>query len=76
MGRHGICAHTLYLPGRAQAPGQCPEHYDYREEEFPPSPPSMEFRSSRPDQQGFIVQANLNKAVEAGAQTYGCLTSW
>ena len=50
-----------------------PEHYDYREEEFPTFPSSMEFRSSRPDQQGFMVEANLNKAIEAGAKTYfGC----
>ena len=39
-------------------------HYDYRNEEFPTFPSSMEFRSSRKDQQGFIVEANLNKAVE------------
>ena len=33
----------------------------------------MEFRSSRKDQQGFIVEANLNKAIENGAQTFfGC----
>lgn len=50
-----------------------PEHYDYRNEEFPTFPSSMEFRSSRKDQQGFIVEANLNKAVENGAQTFfGC----
>jgi len=50
-----------------------PEHYDYRNEEFPTFPSSMEFRSSRKDQQGFIVEANLNKAIENGAQTFfGC----
>ena len=50
-----------------------PEPYDYRNEEFPTFPSSMEFRSSRKDQQGFIVEANLNKAVENGAQTFfGC----
>ena len=50
-----------------------PEHYDYRNEEFPTFPSSMEFRSSRKDQQGFVVEANLNKAIEAGAKTfYGC----
>ncbi len=33
----------------------------------------MEFRSSRKDQQGFIVEANLNKAIENSAQTFfGC----
>ena len=32
-----------------------PEHYDYRNEEFPTFPSSMEFRSSRKDQQGFVV---------------------
>ena len=47
-----------------------PEHYDYRNEEFPTFPSSMEFRSSRPDQQGFVVEANLNKAVELGEQTF------
>lgn len=50
-----------------------PEHYDYRKEEFPTFPSSMEFRSSRPDQQGFVVEANLNAAVEKGAKTFfGC----
>lgn len=50
-----------------------PEHYDYRNEEFPTFPSSMEFRSSRKDQQGFVVEANLNKAIDAGAKTfYGC----
>ena len=50
-----------------------PEHYDYRNEEFPTFPSSMEIRSSRKDQQGFIVEANLNKAIEHGAQTFfGC----
>ena len=50
-----------------------PEHYDYRNEEFPTFPTSMEFRSSRSDQQGFVVEANLNKAIEAGAETFfGC----
>ena len=50
-----------------------PEHYDYRKEDFPTFPSSMEFRSSRQDQQGFVVEANLNKALEAGAETfYGC----
>lgn len=50
-----------------------PEHYDYREEEFPTFPSSMEFRSSRPDQQGFIVEAQLNDAIANGAETYyGC----
>lgn len=53
-----------------------PEHYDYRNEEFPTFPSSMEFRSSRPDQQGFVVEANLNKAVELGAQTFfGCFAT-
>lgn len=53
-----------------------PEHYDYTKEEFPTFPSSMEFRSSRPDQQGFIVEANLNKAVELGAQTFfGCFAT-
>lgn len=50
-----------------------PEHYDYKEEEFPTFPSSMEFRSSRPDQQGFIVEAQLNEAIANGAETYyGC----
>ncbi len=50
-----------------------PENYDYRNEEFPTFPSSMEFRSSRSDQQGFMVEANLNKAIEAGAETFfGC----
>ncbi len=50
-----------------------PEHYDYREEEFPTFPSSMEFRSSRPDQQGFIVEAQLNDAISKGAKTFfGC----
>ena len=50
-----------------------PEHYDYTKEEFPTFPSSMEFRSSRKDQQGFVVEANLNKALELGAKTYfGC----
>jgi len=50
-----------------------PENYDYTKEEFPTFPSSMEFRSSRPDQQGFIVEANLNKAIENGAEThFGC----
>ena len=50
-----------------------PENYDYHEEEFPTFPTSMEFRSSRPDQQGFMVEANLNAALENGAETYyGC----
>ena len=50
-----------------------PEHYDYREEEFPTFPSSMEFRSSRKDQQGFIVEAQLNDAISKGAKTfYGC----
>lgn len=50
-----------------------PEHYDYHNEEFPTFPTSMEFRSSRSDQQGFVVEANLNKAIEAGAETFfGC----
>lgn len=53
-----------------------PEHYDYSKEEFPTFPSSMEFRSSRKDQQGFIVEANLNKAVELGAQTFfGCFAT-
>lgn len=53
-----------------------PEHYDYRNEEFPTFPSSMEFRSSRKDQQGFVVEANLNKAVELGAQTFfGCFAA-
>ncbi|MDO4547582.1 MAG: FAD-dependent oxidoreductase [Clostridia bacterium] len=50
-----------------------PEHYDYRNEEFPTFPSSMEFRSSRRDQQGFIVEAQLNDAISNGAQVYyGC----
>lgn len=50
-----------------------PELYDYRNEEFPTYPTSMEFRSSRADQQGFVVEANLNKAIESGAETFfGC----
>ena len=50
-----------------------PEEYDYSEEEFPTFPSSMEFRSSRSDQQGFIVEANLNLAIENGCETYfGC----
>ena len=53
-----------------------PEHYDYRNEEFPTFPSSMEFRSSRKDQQGFVVEANLNKAVELGAQIFfGCFAT-
>ncbi|MBR2258303.1 MAG: FAD-dependent oxidoreductase [Blautia sp.] len=50
-----------------------PEAYDYTKEEFPTFPTSMEFRSSRPDQQGFMVEANLNAALEKGAETFfGC----
>lgn len=50
-----------------------PEHYNYKEEEFPTFPSSMEFRSSRKDQQGFIVEAQLNEAVSKGAKTFfGC----
>ena len=50
-----------------------PENYDYREEEFPTFPTSMEFRSSRMDQQGFMVEAQLNDAIANGAQTFfGC----
>lgn len=50
-----------------------PEHYDYKEEEFPTFPSSMEFRSSRRDQQGFIVEAQLNDAIANGTQMYyGC----
>ena len=50
-----------------------PEHYDYKEEEFPTFPSSMEFRSSRRDQQGFMVEAQLNAAIEKGAKTFfGC----
>ena len=50
-----------------------PENYDYHNEEFPTFPTSMEFRSSRPDQQGFMVEANLNAALDKGAETfYGC----
>ena len=50
-----------------------PENYDYTQEEFPTFPTSMEFRSSRPDQQGFMVEANLNIALEKGTETYfGC----
>ena len=50
-----------------------PEHYDYRNEEFPTFPSSMEFRSSRADQQGFIVEAQLNDAIANGTETYyGC----
>lgn len=50
-----------------------PEHYDYRDEEFPTFPSSMEFRSSRSNQQGFMVEANLNAAIEKGAEVhYGC----
>lgn len=50
-----------------------PEHYDYKNEEFPTFPSSMEFRSSRSDQQGFVVEANLNEAIAKGAKTYfGC----
>ncbi len=50
-----------------------PELYDYRNEDFPTYPTSMEFRSSRSDQQGFMVEANLNKAIEAGTETFfGC----
>ena len=53
-----------------------PEHYDYTKEEFPTFPSSMEFRSSRKDQQGFVVEANLNKAVELGAKTFfGCFAT-
>ena len=50
-----------------------PENYDYTKEEFPTFPTSMEFRSSRRDQQGFMVEANLNIALEKGTETYfGC----
>lgn len=50
-----------------------PENYDYKEEEFPTFPSSMEFRSSRRDQQGFIVEAQLNDAIANGTQMYyGC----
>ena len=50
-----------------------PENYDYTQEDFPTFPTSMEFRSSRPDQQGFMVEANLNIALENGAETFfGC----
>lgn len=47
-----------------------PENYDYHEEDFPTYPSSMEFRSSRPDQQGFMVEAQLNTAIDNGAQVY------
>ena len=47
-----------------------PEEYDYTEEEFPTFPSSMEFRSSRPDQQGFMVEAQLNDAIANGAETF------
>ncbi len=50
-----------------------PEKYNYKEEDFPTFPSSMEFRSSRRDQQGFIVEAQLNDAVSRGAKVfYGC----
>ena len=50
-----------------------PENYDYTKEEFPTFPSSMEFRSSRRDQQGFLAEANLNDAIAKGAKTYfGC----
>lgn len=50
-----------------------PEQYDYREEDCPTFPSSMEFRSSRRDQQGFIVEAQLKDAESNGAKVfYGC----
>ena len=50
-----------------------PEHYDYTQESFPTYPSSMEFRSSLPNQQGFIVEAQLNDAIDNGAKTFfGC----
>lgn len=50
-----------------------PAKYNYAEEEFPTFPSSMEFRSSRADQQGFMVEAQLNAAIARGAKTYyGC----
>ncbi|BAE82691.1 FAD-dependent oxidoreductase [Desulfitobacterium hafniense] len=50
-----------------------PEGYNYAEEDFPTFPSSMEFRSSRRDQQGFVVEANLNAALAKGAKIfYGC----
>ena len=53
-----------------------PKHYDYREEAFPTYPSSMEFRSSRGDQQGFIVEAQLRDAEKNGAKVfYGCFGS-
>ena len=53
-----------------------PALYDYRKEEFPTFPSSMEFRSSRRDQQGFIVEAQLNDAIAHGAEVhYGCFAT-
>ena len=50
-----------------------PEHYNYKDEDFPTFPSSMEFRSSRPDQQGFMAEANIKMAEDAGAEFhYGC----
>ncbi len=50
-----------------------PEHYNYKEEDFPTFPSSMEFRSSLPNQQGFIVKAQLDAAIAKGTKVfYGC----
>ena len=45
-----------------------PAKYNYKEEEFPTYPSSMEFRSSRRDQQGFMVEAQLKDAQKNGAE--------
>ena len=45
-----------------------PAKYDYKEEEFPTYPSSMEFRSSRRDQQGFMVEAQLKDAQKNGTE--------
>ena len=47
-----------------------PEKYDYKEEDFPTFPSSMEFRSSRRDQQGFMVEAQLNEAQSKGTEVF------
>ncbi|MDC7241948.1 MAG: FAD-dependent oxidoreductase, partial [Spirochaetales bacterium] len=50
-----------------------PENYNYKEEDFPTFPSSMEFRSSRRDQQGFIAEAQLKDAIKNGTEVfYGC----
>ena len=50
-----------------------PEHYDYRNERVPHLPLQHGIPLLPQGSAGFVVEANLNKAIEAGAKTfYGC----